>query len=802
MNLEYKNICYKIISSINFYKLNVCYKLIKIIIPLPQKAMCESSIQAIKCNNIFLDSSSPPISGLLIFSSTFEEIINFATCTEHEKEKYKKHNILDFSDSYIFPGIIDMNLHLNSNSEDPEWAKTSEITKLCIQGGVTTLIDNPFMNRYNGDFDEVLSLKERIANIKEEIYTDCGLFGYLGNHNYKMIEEIHNSRLVLGYKLHLSRTWQSELPFITKKALGQLFKKIGANPLLRNVLLAFHSVLASDWDMFMCSPLKKYSHTKRFTDEINIRNSTDFAGGLSEDLGFVSKEEDPNSNYLSDDELDDWMNSIEKKQNMTELERLEIQAKIICKSQEESSIAKMELFQYHSKDSPLIEAYESSSSSSVFNTDSCQESPSPFIPLKNGVPSIPIIQSFQYKKPTPLLVQKINNLNVEKENKASDDGRDSYEEIKTADLLLKNRDSLKIVSEPSKLLSRRMLTSTSLITGSPDQKYHSLNSIGSFEVIKLKTDQKTTKEKENIINHNYEMFLSNHALTWEIKGVRMILHKAKTCMFESNPLDQKPKLLFMNLSSNSLLFQIKNFKEVNKTSQNMEIFTEICTPYLYFHSSRIKEGQTQFKASPPIRIKRERDLFLEGIKQEGIIDVVSSYHFYVPWVYKDIDKGNFRKGFEGLNCAGLNLPVLWTQLFSKTQKSDSKNQAIKLILEHENLKVKALQIEVKTHNAIMRVMMEKLCENPAKILGLEARKGRIAKGLDADFLIWNPFKKLKITEKDLPLKDSKSFIFLNMKLYGEIKETYLRGGLVFRRNEKGNHLYVKKGEVLRREGLN
>ena len=782
------------------------------------KELDPTLIKVIKCNNIYTDSSAAPISGLLIFSSKFEKIIDFSCCSEMEKNDFSKnHQIIDFSDSYIFPGIIDMNVHLNCNYEESEWVNIEEITKLAIQGGITTLIDNPIMNNYDEQFDELVCLKSRISALRENIYSDCGLFSYIGKHNVMKIEEIHDSKLALGYKIHLNRTWMPELPYMNKKAFGQLIKLIKEKNSLRNILLAFHSVSASDKEFFICSPLRTERKEVRYQAEI-ISKASDFRGGLAEDFDPNSNEDDPKRQYLLDEEIDEWMESTDKSRSklsqngIGKFQKLETQAKIVAKFQEENSIVRMELSQYNPKDSPLIEALEQSSSSSFIESDisaknEISEINSSSNEKLNSVPlnppkqcqTSPIIksslQAFQSKKVPPLIV--FNKLTTSADDK--EQGIYDREEIKTADAIIK-KESLKLVSEPSKLLSRRMVSLVNVTSEKSMEQLNSLNSFSSFEAIKkqdLKTDNKPNKERENVLNHNYDIFLSNHILLWEVKGIRMILKKTEK-VFRNSEQKDTVKLLFMNISSNALLFQVNKFKEINEISQKINVLTEVCAPYFFFYNTKIRQSQTKFKVSPPIRIKKERDLFLQTVKQDGLVDVVSSFHFTVPWKYKYIDKGNFRRSFEGLSCLGFNLQLLWTKLFQNTQKASSKDQAIRMILENENMQSKAIKIEIETFQKIFKLLINKLCENPSKILNLK-KKGRISVGLDADFLIWNPFKSYRIKAKDLPLKETKGFIPLNNEVYGEIKETYLRGELVFQRNEKGPHLYRKKGDILERE---
>ena len=48
-------------------------------------------------------------------------------------------------DDYIFPGLIDLNVSLNETAEE-EWNDVANITKMAVQGGITTIIANPFMS--------------------------------------------------------------------------------------------------------------------------------------------------------------------------------------------------------------------------------------------------------------------------------------------------------------------------------------------------------------------------------------------------------------------------------------------------------------------------------------------------------------------------------------------------------------------------------------------------------------------------------------------------------------------------------
>ena len=71
-----------------------------------------------------------------------------------------------------------------------------------------------------------------------------------------------------------------------------------------------------------------------------------------------------------------------------------------------------------------------------------------------------------------------------------------------------------------------------------------------------------------------------------------------------------------------------------------------------------------------------------------------------------------------------------------------------------------------------------MAEEPARLVGCEPRKGTIAAGYDADFVVFDPDREFVVTEDRLHYRHPFS-PYLGEKLQGEVKATYLRGNPVF-----------------------
>ena len=81
---------------------------------------------------------------------------------------------------------------------------------------------------------------------------------------------------------------------------------------------------------------------------------------------------------------------------------------------------------------------------------------------------------------------------------------------------------------------------------------------------------------------------------------------------------------------------------------------------------------------------------------------------------------------------------------------------------------------------LLEKMVKLICENPARIFGLFPKKGTIAIGSDADFIIIDPEKKEKICKDKMftKCKDS-ALVYDGWEVYGKPEKTIVRGRIVF-----------------------
>jgi len=274
--------------------------------------------------------------------------------------------------------------------------------------------------------------------------------------------------------------------------------------------------------------------------------------------------------------------------------------------------------------------------------------------------------------------------------------------------------------------------------------------VNSLEVLK---SPRSMAQKEARFNHSYRIFLANRPQNWEENAVTLILSSIK--------LETNIRVLLPNLSLASSFLKIRQKKKSNE-AWLQRIYSDTSPAYLFFNEKMVEKGDTKYKVSPPFRNRENRRLLVENLRLGGI-DVMSSYHFFVPPRFKQVDDGNFRRAFGGLDSMGCSLQAAWTAAYSFQQKTNKKF-------------TDDLIYQRKTINHILRQIYKSMCYNPAQMLKIGERKGTIAKGRDADFVLWDPYK--MDNNNNLGINHA----FSGRALLGSVCRTYLRGNIIYNKD--------------------
>jgi allantoinase len=140
-------------------------------------------------------------------------------------------------------------------------------------------------------------------------------------------------------------------------------------------------------------------------------------------------------------------------------------------------------------------------------------------------------------------------------------------------------------------------------------------------------------------------------------------------------------------------------------ADKLAITSETCPHYLTFSSEEIPDAATEFKCAPPIR-ERENNAKLWQALGDGTIDMIATDHSPCPPAMKLPTEGDFLRAWGGIASLQFSLAAVWTQARSRGYS--------------------------------VAQMAKWLCKNPARLAGIEKRKGSISVGGDADLVIWNP----------------------------------------------------------------
>jgi allantoinase len=180
-------------------------------------------------------------------------------------------------------------------------------------------------------------------------------------------------------------------------------------------------------------------------------------------------------------------------------------------------------------------------------------------------------------------------------------------------------------------------------------------------------------------------------------------------------------------------------------AEGLPVSVETCPHYLHLTAEGIADGATLCKCAPPVRSRENRERLWQGLA-DGIITLVATDHSPCPPSMKQLETGNFKTAWGGIASLSTALPVMWT--------------------------------EASRRGFTLGDLARWMAQGPAELAGCDARKGRIAAGCDADFVVFEPEAEFTVTPERLHYRHAVS-PYMGEKLRGVVQATYLRGKRIF-----------------------
>jgi allantoinase len=229
----------------------------------------------------------------------------------------------------------------------------------------------------------------------------------------------------------------------------------------------------------------------------------------------------------------------------------------------------------------------------------------------------------------------------------------------------------------------------------------------------------------------YETYLQSRPDEAELSAIRMLLSACREFKF---------RLHIVHLSASKALPELRAAR-----AEGLPVSVETCPHYLHLSAESIPRGATLFKCAPPIRSRENCDRLWQGLRA-GTIDLVATDHSPCPPEMKRLAEGNFQTAWGGIASLSVALPLMYT--------------------------------EASKRGFSLADIARWMSEAPANLAGCHTRKGRLAAGLDADFVVFDPESEFVLSEDRLHYRHPVS-PYLGEKVRGEVKATYVRGHLIF-----------------------
>lgn len=182
------------------------------------------------------------------------------------------------------------------------------------------------------------------------------------------------------------------------------------------------------------------------------------------------------------------------------------------------------------------------------------------------------------------------------------------------------------------------------------------------------------------------------------------------------------------------ILHVSSAEGVDAIATSPGVTGETCPHYLTFTDEDVTG--VEFKCAPPIRSREHREALWEGLVA-GTLDLVVSDHSPAP---PELKRGDFATAWGGISSLQVRLPVVWT---GAAQRG----------------------IDIAR-------LSRWLSHAPAVLAGLDDRKGSIAVGKDADFVVFDPDGETLVRGRELEHRHPLT-PYEGMRLRGRLLDTML-----------------------------
>jgi allantoinase len=180
-------------------------------------------------------------------------------------------------------------------------------------------------------------------------------------------------------------------------------------------------------------------------------------------------------------------------------------------------------------------------------------------------------------------------------------------------------------------------------------------------------------------------------------------------------------------------------------AEGLAVSVETCPHYLVLAAEEIADGRTDCKCAPPIRERAHQEALWQAL-EDGVVDLVASDHSPCPPAMKLPASGDFLRAWGGIASLELGLPLVWTAARRRGHGPER--------------------------------LAQWMAAAPARLAGLDRRKGRLAPGCDADFVVWDPEASFRVDPSRLHQRHPVT-PYAGRELQGVVRQTWLRGRRVF-----------------------